>query len=127
MLIVDKVDLGDGAVAEISNAMRGSARWDCFRDRFALGDEDDPGWIYRLIFLRVAAYTREVKGLKWKLPLDSATGEELEKALQAFGDAVDWNTALRWNNAIVALLKPSAPPDQVPEEALSEAERADPN
>lgn len=127
MLIVDKVDLGDGAVAEISNAMRGSARWDCFRDRFALGDENDKAWIYRIVFLRVAAYTREVKGLKWKLPLDSATGEELEKALQAFGDVVTFDTAIRWNNAIVALLKPSAPPDQVPEDALTSEQAADPN
>lgn len=118
---------GNGTEVKFRKSLRNQMFYHHLRESLTSDDNKvDHG--ERLQYAFIAAYTQDVTGLEWSPPQMGDPAKKIETSYQQFLDAVpDYEMFNALFNTINDLHKPLADVVQRPNEALTEAEQADPN
>ncbi len=117
----------NGTTITLKRSLRRSMFYKLLRETIA-SDETAEDHYERFQYAHVAAFSDTVNGMKWTPPKLGASAKAIEASYQEFLDAVpDYDFFNGLSDAIEAMSNPVADPVQRPDEALTEAEKADPN
>lgn len=117
----------NGTVITLKKSIRREMFYKRLRDVLA-ADENAPDHNERFQFAYVAAFIDAVEGLNWTPPQFTDGDKQLERSYQAFIDAeLDYSFFNGLSDAVTDMRAPTSSAEHKPDEALTDAERADPN
>lgn len=117
----------NGVTVNFKKSLRNAMFYRQLRDALVNSNEQ-PDQVERSQYAWLAAFVVDVTGLDWTPPRMGENTKKIEASYQAFIDAVpDFDLFNALLNVVNELHTPLADAVQRPNEALTDAERADPN